>query len=543
MARRENVAYGRSMSWRSLGVAALVAVVGCAPRLSLGTPCASSSDCDEPLVCRLGRCRVECVSQRDCTLGALCLLDGTNQGSCRLPEEVACTSSSTCPAPSMCIDGACANACTTVAECPANSRCEAGLDRLARCVRDDLPAGDAGVDAPDAPAPCAGPACDPVTAVELSQRGTCALTEGGAVYCWGLRAATGIPVGMGPSEETCSGLPCITRPSRVLFETSPGSVEPLSNVTALTGSQSIECAVSAGRAVCWGAAFASLGTDGLGEIARRVRTDSDFVPADVVEITVGERARLAHRTVLPDYVWGESHFAEFGVADAVDAPRAIASTVTLPAHAHFGGWHGCALRTEGSVSSVLCWGENDLGQTGQPPTFTDGVADDIVVPAPVPGLPSDVVQVAPGRGHTCARTASGDVWCWGTATIVPNPGNVADCTPVTGGFACPPRRIFDGGANYVDLASSNFAESACAIDEAGIAWCWGIDGTIPGPISAAADPRRIPGLPPVSHIALSNYHACALAAGDVYCWGENDLGQIGDGSWTTSTVAPTRVVW
>jgi alpha-tubulin suppressor-like RCC1 family protein len=105
--------------------------------------------------------------------------------------------------------------------------------------------------------------------------------------------------------------------------------------------------------------------------------------------------------------------------------------------------------------------------------------------------------------------------------------------------------VFDGGANFVGLASAYFAEAACAIDDAGAVFCWGTDPTIPSASTAAGDPRRIEGLPPVRQVVLSTYHACAVvSSGEVYCWGENDLGQLGDGSWTTAfEPTPRPVRW
>ena len=41
-------------------------------------------------------------------------------------------------------------------------------------------------------------------------------------------------------------------------------------------------------------------------------------------------------------------------------------------------------------------------------------------------------------------------------------------------------------------------------------------------------------------IAAGAYHTCALKGGKVYCWGDNDYGQLGDGTTMTRTT-PTLV--
>jgi alpha-tubulin suppressor-like RCC1 family protein/outer membrane protein OmpA-like peptidoglycan-associated protein len=44
-----------------------------------------------------------------------------------------------------------------------------------------------------------------------------------------------------------------------------------------------------------------------------------------------------------------------------------------------------------------------------------------------------------------------------------------------------------------------------------------------------------------SQVAAGNYHSCALAYGSVYCWGENEAGQLGDGTLVDKKEA-TKVV-
>ena len=66
---------------RALVVIVLLGTLGCEARLSLGAGCTRSSDCEAPLVCSFQRCRAECVEQRDCPLGAMCLLDTEDCGS------------------------------------------------------------------------------------------------------------------------------------------------------------------------------------------------------------------------------------------------------------------------------------------------------------------------------------------------------------------------------------------------------------------------------------------------------------------------------
>lgn len=70
----------------------------------------------------------------------------------------------------------------------------------------------------------------------------------------------------------------------------------------------------------------------------------------------------------------------------------------------------------------------------------------------------------------------------------------------------------------------------------GSLWCWGYDRAS-GVISNSVRPRRVSGLPGnVTDVALGKYHACALVdnnanstGGNVFCWGTNRFGQLGQG--------------
>lgn len=116
-------------------VVALALLASCAPprRAALGTACARNSDCDAPLVCRLGFCRNECATSADCGAGLSCVLDPSGLGACQLAPEAVCTLASECPEGLVCRFMQCTNACQTDRDCPGGARCEREADGLA-CV-------------------------------------------------------------------------------------------------------------------------------------------------------------------------------------------------------------------------------------------------------------------------------------------------------------------------------------------------------------------------------------------------------------------------
>ena len=104
-----------------------------------GEQCELNSDCDPPLVCRIGYCRVECASARDCSAGLDCVIDIPNDpsapryGACQLEAETSCVRDSDCPAALVCTMGECTNECG----CPLDEPCRDCAPGATCVERDD----------------------------------------------------------------------------------------------------------------------------------------------------------------------------------------------------------------------------------------------------------------------------------------------------------------------------------------------------------------------------------------------------------------------
>jgi alpha-tubulin suppressor-like RCC1 family protein len=78
-------------------------------------------------------------------------------------------------------------------------------------------------------------------------------------------------------------------------------------------------------------------------------------------------------------------------------------------------------------------------------------------------------------------------------------------------------------------------------------WCWGAndrgqvgDGTT---IDRRA-PVPVAGLPHATAIDCGGEHTCAVAGGELYCWGDNRYGQLGvPSSELTLRPRPDRIVF
>ena len=110
-------------------VLALVLAAACdRPGFTVGVECTLNSDCGDPLVCRLERCRRQCVDSRDCGAGLLCLRVGDQGGVCQLPSERECDLSDECPAPLVCRFQTCTTECAENRDCPPGATCAAEGD-------------------------------------------------------------------------------------------------------------------------------------------------------------------------------------------------------------------------------------------------------------------------------------------------------------------------------------------------------------------------------------------------------------------------------
>lgn len=168
--------------------------------------------------------------------------------------------------------------------------------------------------------------------------------------------------------------------------------------------------------------------------------------------------------------------------------------------------------------SVQCWGNNDAGALGWGRMYSPAVHTKV----DVVGL-HDVEQVSGGTGFFCARTAAGEVWCWGRNGY----GELGDGT-FERSFE-PSRTELPEPA--IDIAAGGY--HACAIGESHHVYCWG-QLTRPVPIYAelVAVPEEVAGLTNAMKLqALASEGAtCALLAdGHVACWGTASGTVLGDG--------------
>lgn len=374
------------------------------------------------------------------------------------------------------------------------------------------------------------------TGVYLGYGNVCAL-QVGALYCWGYNSSG--ELGMPPPA---SGL--VSAPTRVGTDLWRAiTLDP-------EGYPPAACGIKQDDSLwCWGG-FAYPAT---------------YVPVLVGTGIADVRVHFDNYCALGlDYslwCWGYNDFGVMG--DGTFTPRGYAQPVSgNHQFASFGiTYHlACAVDLQGAL---WCWGASDVV-----PGFS--VSGPATTPQRV-GSDTDWLDVDVGYDAACARKADRTLWCWGT-----QPRSGFDDI----GAQTTPRELLPGTLWRSYTFSTN---GACGVSDDDVQWCWGTNtkGALGGdsyygpyarPVSSGVQAwaslamapettcgvrnrllycwggnwgelfpkgpyrqvnRPYPDLSKTDWVSISGgaNHSCAIdAAGDMYCWGKNENGAVGDGT-------------
>jgi alpha-tubulin suppressor-like RCC1 family protein len=205
--------------------------------------------------------------------------------------------------------------------------------------------------------------------------------------------------------------------------------------------------------------------------------------------------------------------------------------------------HSCAVMAN---TTVKCWGRNDQGQLGDATKTNRSTPVTVVGPGGT-GTFTGAASVSVFRDFSCAVKSDGTVWCWGQN----DKGQLG--TNSTTDSTSPVQVLGAGGAGVLtgvrSMASGE--KQSCAVKNDGTVWCWGEnnDGQLgDGTTTNRSTPVQVVGaggvgfLTSVTAVGGGLDHMCAVrTTGALWCWGRNAEGQLGDNT-TTGRSTPVQVV-
>ena len=338
---------------------------------------------------------------------------------------------------------------------------------------------------------------------------SCVLTELSGVrkvYCWGSNDMGQLGNGQYGTDKY----------SDVPVEVGGGIVGK--NITAIGGTGDVSCAIADGKIYCWGSNY-------RGELGYNAPSHPTLSPNPVPVATGGDpywRLQPGYKAVklstsgsrsqtmcaIMDtgiaYCWGQAKFGQTGSTAFVSSynygqPVRVARISNVTDISQDGYPYGAAHLTSPysraphvcaiASGKVYCWGGAEDGQSGVG-AYDDATYKTYTAPKEVKGLPGVPKRIAVGLGHSCALVELSDgkhkVYCWGANEF----GQL--------------------GANK-DASHLSYSRT-------------------PQPVHVG--PGGLPSSEDVVTLAAGANRGCAIMTNKrAYCWGKNDDGQIGDGTY------------
>ena len=263
--------------------------------------------------------------------------------------------------------------------------------------------------------------------------------------------------------------------------------------------------------------------------------------AGFVQFDMGAQHACGVATDTTLWCWGNNGNGALGInastGIAYETPQQVSAGSETEGWAQVSAGNSvtCAIRDD---SSLWCWGENSWGAVG------DGSSTNRFTPVPI--IPDTELEfgwalVSTKGSSTCAIRDDSTLWCW---------GNNRNGTVGIGSNADEyrtPQQV--GQSSTIETGWTDVRAGSCALREDSSLWCWGAndEGQLGlGDTIVRTAPQRV-GLSTdlaTGWAALEDGHGptrCGVRQDNtLYCWGQNDDGQVGDGT-TTRHTSPVQV--
>jgi alpha-tubulin suppressor-like RCC1 family protein len=379
-----------------------------------------------------------------------------------------------------------------------------------------------------------GPHNKPDNKVEMSNVGkynasevsagqtTACSNENGKIFCWGDNAMPWVY-----SQNGWTGGLTIKR-GNVIDENGSKNKGSLSGKMAhgLSTSYASTCAISEGQAHCWGRDIWNRGFLDAVEFALDFLPIWDYSPSPIPRSYTENRAvtqiaRSGQSSLAcliasgTPYCWGMMPGAITNTR-----PKKLENTPGFTTKIDSGEKHTCGIFN----GSAYCFGNNLSGQIGDgtkttrselTKVHTIGLEDNTYAMESIDG----------GYNHTCG-IVEGDVFCWGSN----NSGQLGTGNKES---KSRPTKIdtSDLKATRSTTAVSAGKNHTCAVVEGDI-YCWGSNSSGQLGNNSLIDSSKpvrvnIPSGGVATDVAANGDHTCAVINGRAYCWGANSNGQLG----------------
>lgn len=257
----------------------------------------------------------------------------------------------------------------------------------------------------------------------------------------------------------------------------------------------------------------------------------------ITQITLGSHHACGVMSTGKIYCWGSNQYGVLGDGTTTDSYTPVeVSGISTATQVSTGNSHTCARLSDGTVK---CWGSDSSGQLGNgsgAASSTCGGQDCEPSPVTVSGI-STATQVSAGNGFTCAVLSDNTIKCWGdngSGQMGEGGGGATEPTPVSVSGISTATQVEAGGAHACALLSNKTVK------------CWGDDGNgqlgDDVALSSKNTPVSVSGISTATQIAVNGDTSCALLADStVQCWGNDNVGQLGDDASLTNQPTPVSV--